>query len=270
MPYAPPASRASAAAPTYPRPPLLGSPVRNRWGVGKLTTKPGEVYIGALGGAQKNVPLSTFSGAGAYASLSPPAQKALYAAMEAQRGYEGVPAGDVDGFLEDTVARAYAVQQTTGLLVDPLSYWDYYKTTGGPGLKNFDDAASAGGGSGGGGGGGGGGTSRSVNESVNLSDPSTARGLIDTTIARYLGRNPTDKEYSTFASALNAQESKSPSITESVTTSGGGNSRTKSTTRGSMDRGQFAIEYAKSQEGVAELSAATTGLDAFMDAIGGV
>ena len=105
---------------------------------------------------------------------------------------------------------------------------------------------------------------------MNLSDPSTARGLIDTTIARYLGRNPTDKEYSTFAAALNAQESKSPSITESVTTSGGGNSRTKSTTRGSMDRGQFAIEYAKSQEGVAELSAATTGLDAFMDAIGGV
>lgn len=262
---APPPNRpASPAMPSYPRPPLLGSPVRNRWGVGKLSTKPGEVYIGAMGGAQKNVPLAAFSTPGAYASLSPPAQKALYAAMEASRGYSGVPQGDIDGFLEKTVANAYAVQQTTGLLIDPLSYWDYYKMTGGPGLKDFGAEGA------GGAGGGGGGTSRSVNESVNLSDPSTARGLIDSTISRYLGRNPTDKEYSTFAAALNAQENKSPSVTESVTTSGGGSSRTKSTTRSGMDRSQFAVEYAKSLEGVAELSAATTGLDAFMDAIGGV
>ena len=266
---APPPNRpASPAMPSYPRPPLLGSPVRNRWGVGKLSTKPGEVYIGAMGGAQKNVPLATFSTPGAYASLSPPAQKALFAAMEASYGYNGVAQNNIDGFLEKTVANAYAVQQTTGLLVDPLSYWDYYKTTGGPGLKNFGEAGAAA--AGGGGGGGGGGTSRSVNESVNLSDPSTARGLIDSTISRYLGRNPTDKEYSTFAAALNAQEKKSPSVTESVTTSGGGSSRTKSTTRSGMDRSQFAVEYAKSLEGVAELSAATTGLDAFMDAIGGV
>lgn len=265
MPYAPPSG--GAASKSYPRPPLLNSPVRSRWGVGKLNTKPGEVYVGAIGGSgQKNVPVSTFDVQGAFASLSPPAQKSLYAQAGQVYGYENVPQVNMDSFLSTTVKNAYAVQQTTGLLVDPLSYWDYYKTTGGPGLKDFGTAAAAGGV---GGAGGGPKTTRSVSESVNLADPSTARGLIDATIAQYLGRNPTDKEYSNFTAALNAAQRKNPSITESVTTSGGGASSTRSTTRGGMDEAQYAREYAQSQEGVAELSAATTGLDSFIEAIGG-
>ena len=260
----PPNKPAAPAATTYPRPPLLGSPVRNRWGIGKLASKPGEVYVGAMGGAQKNVPLSVFNSPGAFAALSVPAQKALFKSAGEVYGYENVPQINMDSFLATTASNAYAVQQTTGLLVDPLSYWDYYKTTGGPGLQ----VAGAAGGKGGGGGAGG--TSRSINESINLSDPSTARGLIDNTIAQFLGRNPTDKEYSNFTAALNAAQRKNPTITESVTTSSGGVAQSKTTSRGGLDRGQFAKEYAQSQEGVAELSAATTGLDAFMSAIGGV
>ncbi len=265
MPYAPPT--APSAPKSYPRPPLLNSPVKSRWGVGSLTVKQGEVYIGQMGGGQKNVPVSAFDTQGAFASLSPPAQKALYKQAGQVYGYENVPQVNMDSFLSTTVRNAYAVQQTTGLLVDPLSYWDYYKTTGGPGLKDFGAADAAGGA--GGGGGGGPRTTRSVSESVNLADPSTARGLIDATISQYLGRNPTDTEYANFTAALNAAQKKNPSITQSVTTSGVGTSSSRSVTKGGMDEAQFAREYAQSQEGVAELSAATTGLDSFIDAIGG-
>lgn len=253
---------------TYVRPPLLNSPVRAKYGLGKLTTKDGEIYIGSMGGAgQKNVPVATFSVPGAFAALSPPAQKALYASAQRFKGYENVSAENMDSFLATTVANAYSVQQTTGMLVDPLSYWDYYATTGGPGLKDFGAEGAGAGGAGGAGGGPKTTTSRS--ESVNLADPSTARGLIDATISQYLGRNPTDTEYANFTAALNAAQKKSPSITQSVTTSGGGTSSSRSVTKGGMDEAQFAREYAQSQEGVAELSAATTGLDSFIDAIGG-
>jgi hypothetical protein len=252
---------------SYPRPPLLNSPIRAKYGLGKLTTKNGEVYIGSMGGAgQKNVPVTTFDVIGAFAALSPPAQKALYNSAGRVYGYENVPQINMDGFLADTAKKAYAVQQTTGMLVDPLSYWDYYETTGGPGLKDFGADGAAGGA---GGAGGGPKTTTSRSESVNLADPSTARGLIDATIAQYLGRNPTDTEYANFTAALNAAQKKNPSITQSVTTSGGGTSSSRSMTKGGMDEAQFAREYAQSQEGVAELSAATTGLDSFIDAIGG-
>lgn len=265
---APPPSPVTPAG-TYPRPASIGSPVRNRWGVGRLTAKPGEVYVGSMaGGANKNVPVSLFDVDGAFAALSPAAQQKLYKDLESVYGYDNVAQTNLDGFLAKTVRNAYAVQQSTGLMVDPLSYWDYYRQSGGPGLdvQRQRDAA--------GGGGGGGGISRSTSrtESVDLTNPLSARSLADQALAKYLGRGATPAEFEMFTKALNAAERKSPnvSMTTSVTSrgAGGASSRTKSMSRGGVDKGRFAEEWAMSQEGAAEYAAATTVLDSFMKILG--
>jgi hypothetical protein len=118
-------------------------------------------------------------------------------------------------------------------------------------------------------GGGAGGPSTTVykDEQVNLSDPSTARSILDTTIGRYLGRSPNQKEYKSFLQALNAMEEATPAVSERVTRSSGGTNQTvtskgKSTT--GLSREQFATEYAKSEEDYAETQLSTTGLQAFL------
>lgn len=263
---APPPSPVSPK-PSYPRPASIGSPVRNRWGVGRLSSKPGEVYIGGMGGTNKNVPLSAFSGKGIWASLSPQAQAKLYKDATDFYGY-APDASYMDSFVETTAANAYAVQQSTGLLVDPLSYWDYYRQTGGYGMTGREKAG------GGGGGGGGGGVSRStsISQSVDLTDPTAARGLVDQALARYLGRGATNEEYANFTKALNRAERKNPNIsrTTSVTSGGAGGvtAKSKSLSKGGIDRGRFAEEWAMSQEGAAEYAAATTVLDSFMKVLG--
>lgn len=267
---APPPPSPVTPARTYPRPASIGSPVRNRWGVGRLTAKPGEVYVGALSNAgNKNVAVNVFDTPGAYASLSPQAQAKLYRDATSVYGHDKVPTINMDSFLSQTAYNAYAVQQSTGLMVDPLSYWDYYRQTGGYGLDMQKRAASDAAG-----GGGSGGISRSTSrtESVDLTNPLSARSLADQALAKYLGRGATPAEFEMFTKALNAAERKSPnvSMTTSVTSrgAGGASSRTKSMSRGGVDKGRFAEEWAMSQEGAAEYAAATTVLDSFMKILG--
>lgn len=255
--------------PSYPRPASIGSPVKNRWGVGRLSSKPGEVYIGAMaGGANKNVPVSFFDSPGAFAALSPAAQAKLYRDATSVYGHDKVPTINMDSFLAQTAYNAYSVQQSTGLMVDPLGYWDYYRQTGGPGLDLQRRQAA------GGGGGGGGGVSRStsVTESVDLTNPTAARGLVDQALARYLGRGATSEEFANFTKALNRAERKAPNVsrTTSVASRGAGGTMasTKSLSKGGVDRGRFAEEWARSQEGAAEYAAATTVLDSFMKVLG--
>jgi hypothetical protein len=243
--------------------------MRNRWGVGTLSTKPGEVYVGVLArGGNKNVPVSVFDTPGSYAALSPQAQQKLYADATSVYGHDKVPTINMDSFLSQTAYNAYAVQQSTRLLVDPLNYWDYFRSTGGPGLdvQNRD--------AGGGGAGGGGGVSRSTNitRSVDLTSPTEARALVDNALEKYLGRMPTDNEYQRFQQALNRAEKKTPYTTKtmSVSSRGGGGTTSQSNvlSQNRLDRQQFTEEWARSQEGAAEYAAATTVLDAFIKALG--
>ena len=256
-----------ATSRTYPRPPSIRSPFKQQYGLG-LTSKPGEVYVGTeIGKGARNVPLDTFATAGAYASLSPAAQRKLW--NDGQKIYgKGMLVSYMDNFLKETAERAYAVQQSTGLKVTPLNYWDYYAQSGGPGL----DAASR---SGAGGGGGGGGvaaprttTSKSRQVSTNLSDPTTARGLVDGAIQQYLGRLPTNEEYQSFLKQLNAAQEKAPSVTTQTATTttsvGGSTTKSKARTTGGLNEQQFAAEYARGMEGAAEYTAATTVADAFI------
>lgn len=258
--------------PTYPRPASIRSPFAQRYGLG-LSTKPGEVYVGTeVGKGAKSVPLDTFSTPGAFASLSPAAQKKVYKDAVEFYGGKDIPLSYVDGFLNDTAQRAYGVQQSTGLKVGVLNYWDYYRQSTGVGLNVY---ASSGGGAGGGGAGGGYSgpvTSKSKQTSVDLTDPSNARALVDAAMTQYLGRRPTDKEYGSFLQQLNAMEEKNPSVTTqtSTTTAGTGSSSTvaKQKTTGGSNAQQYAVEYARGQEGAAEYTAATTVADAFISLLG--
>jgi hypothetical protein len=118
-------------------------------------------------------------------------------------------------------------------------------------------------------GGAGGGPSTTVykDETVNLTNPSTARGVLDSALGKYLGRMPSPKEYKSFVGALTMAEDASPNTSERVTRNSGGTNQTitnKGKTGGGVDRNQFATEFAKSDEDFAETQLSTTGVQAFL------
>lgn len=113
------------------------------------------------------------------------------------------------------------------------------------------------------GGGGGGGYGTAVSTQVNLTDPSTARKVVDDALTQYLGRRANPRETEKFMSALAGQERMNPS--KSVTTrSPGGTSKVQS---GGFNPSTFAEEWARGQEGSGEFQAATTYLDAFINSL---
>lgn len=113
----------------------------------------------------------------------------------------------------------------------------------------------------GGGGGGSGGTS--VTRQVRLTDPGTARQLVDQALSQFLGRQASLKEQSAFLKALNVQEAMAPTVT--TTTAGGG--QASSVTTGGFNPATFAQEWAAGQQGAAEYQAATTYLDTFINSL---
>lgn len=115
---------------------------------------------------------------------------------------------------------------------------------------------------------GGGGVSSSVQKSVRLTDPSTARGLIDQALGNFLGRAADPQEQKAFLKALNVQERQNPTVTRQTTVSGGGSSSSTSSTVGGFNPSTFASEYAAGQEGAGEFQAATSLLDTFISSLG--
>ena len=111
--------------------------------------------------------------------------------------------------------------------------------------------------------GGGSGGGSSTSRQIRLTDPQGARTLIDNALESYLGRRATTDEQQQFLKALNVQEQRNPTVTR--TTSGGG--ATTSVTTGGFNPSTFAEDYAQGMEGAAEFQAATTYLDAFINAL---
>lgn len=107
--------------------------------------------------------------------------------------------------------------------------------------------------------------------SVNLTDPMSARKLVDDSLSTYLGRRATTEEQQAFMKALNRAEERAPSITTQVsrTTPGKGMTAVESETRteGGFNPSVFAEEFARGQEGAAEYQAATTYLDSFIGSL---
>jgi hypothetical protein len=108
-----------------------------------------------------------------------------------------------------------------------------------------------------------------TSETINLTTPSGARSFLDGALGNYLGRAPSAKEYRMFTQALNAAEEAAPEMITSVTTTTPGQATQSRTTKarreGGIVPGQYATEWARSQEGVAETQAGTTLLNAFLE-----
>lgn len=109
-------------------------------------------------------------------------------------------------------------------------------------------------------------------KSVNLTDPMSARKLVDDALEGYLGRRATQQEQDRFLKALNARERKAPSITTQRATStpqGAAMTTVESEvmSEGGFNPSVFAEEFARGQQGAGEYQAATTYLDSFIDAL---
>jgi hypothetical protein len=153
-----------------------------------------------------------------------------------------------------------------GQRINPLEYLQM-AYLGDPNASGKGASTGASGSGGGGGGGGGGGSSAFQNVAYSITNPETAESLVNATLRQYLGREAKPKEQVAFRKALNAFERQNPSVTQGMTTAGGGMSRTTQTSSGGVDQAQFAEDWAQSQEGAGEFQAATQLLDSFMSAL---
>jgi hypothetical protein len=266
---------------------MATSPMDQRWGYNTLTPQAGQVYIGSQYGApggqysggagQVPIPRNVFYDVAAvksnYNLLSADAHAALAAQAAAAQGRSSVPDSWVHTHYEKMVDLAAQIQNQYGARVTPLDAYDWYRQN--IGATGSYGAKSGGGGSGGGGGGGGSGgvsTSHSTSTSLNMTDPDTARGLVDQALSQYIGRKATTQEQQAFMQALKVHEQKNAgtTTTDSTTVSdGSGNSNTtsSSTGTGGFNAQQFAQEYAAGNKGAAEYQAATTYLDEFIKTI---
>ena len=116
-------------------------------------------------------------------------------------------------------------------------------------------------------------TSMQRTSSVNLTDPMSARKLVDTALESYLGRRATSKEQETFFNTLNKREKQAPTVTTQVSTTtpqGPAMSSTESSvmSQPGFNPSVFAEEFARGQQGAGEYQAATTYLDTFISALG--
>ena len=126
--------------------------------------------------------------------------------------------------------------------------------------------------SGGGGGGAPAPPSKYVTTQVDITNPSEARSLVEDAVGTYLGRRPTDYEFSNFLSTIKEVDRKNPTkSTQKVksTGAGGGTQRTNVKQEGGVDRRQIAKEYARSRYDFAETNVETTASQGFLKLING-
>ena len=240
-----------------PPPPIKPTPFQAAYGLNVNQDRKDQVYLGPIytggtptGGQQwanKDVVK------GQWQFLSPRATQKFLSDAQRYKGWKttAVPMEALSSVWSEFVDLSYNIQQQTGELVSPLEAYDWWAA------KTAQNEARAAGS------GGGGGVRVSVSEQVNLTDPTTARDLLENTLAQYLGRRPNEDEYKAFNRALRGAEKESPNVSRTV--AGPGGSRTVQ--KGGLDRQQFTQEYVRGMEGVAETAAATTLLDTFLKTI---
>lgn len=181
-----------------------------------------------------------------------------------------------DGFIEqalksfdngegytNVIEAAYAYAQQQGLLTDRgmlterglAAYEDAYggdgssTSSGGGGGYSYSSGGSGGGYSGGSGGG-----------TVQLTNATSARGLLLQTMQGILGRNPTEREYKDFLKTLNESEMANP---QTVSVEGD-----NAVYSGGIDAGVLAADFAKSADDYKETQA-NKFYNAFMGALAG-
>ena len=183
---------------------------------------------------------------GGYAALPPQSSALLDRIMDAKRPY-GWNQEERRGVWADGIMMSNSIVRQTGERVSPLEALrrTYLLENRSPGV--------------GGGGGSGGGYSGPVSQ-TRLTDPLTAKTMLDNSLKSYLGRAATKQEESAFLKALKSYEMENPTV---VTPQGPGGS----ITTGGTQPTAFAEQFAQSQEGAAEYQAATTYFDSFLSAL---
>jgi hypothetical protein len=164
--------------------------------------------------------------------LSDPASNKFIvdAARQWYVGQSGFRPQWAEGFLRDDIIPA---AQELG--ISPYTLLQQIRTQG---VTKDSGAIPTGGSRGSGGGGGGGGFS--TQQSIDLSSPTQARGLLMQTMQGVLGRDPNSEEYENFLKILNEAQSGSPQI---ATASGSTVTRS-----GGVDAGVVALDYAQSRD----------------------
>jgi len=116
------------------------------------------------------------------------------------------------------------------------------------------------------GGGGGGRPPVTYSERTNLTNPATARGLLEQTMASQLGRQPTKKEQEKFYEALRAGERAEP---DKVTTrSNQSGSQQSSVAEEGFNNQRFAEEYAQADEEFMDVQVQNQAGSALMELFG--
>lgn len=110
---------------------------------------------------------------------------------------------------------------------------------------------------------------------VDLSNPTTAREVLDGAIGQYLGRAPDQKEYDRFLATLNGFEEDSPKYSKQTRKSSGSGNKafqtvdTDGVSSGGVNSRQVAKEFAMRDDQYQETTIETKGIDTFLNMLRG-
>jgi hypothetical protein len=96
-------------------------------------------------------------------------------------------------------------------------------------------------------------------QAVNLTDPGTAKQLMNQSLQQYLGRDATPDELEKFVTALNKAEMRNPQTSV--------RSGSTAVSAGGFNPATFAQDYAAGMEGAGEFQAVTSALDNFIGSL---
>ena len=258
----PPISQQAAGQGTY-----LGSTYS--YTPGHAATTPGG--LGTSGAATVGADDTFVEGTDVYAMWMnlPPAQMDRLQAVANYVHPKGATYTQIGDLWSKGVALSHNATRLQGQRLTPLNALEQMVLSG-----NIDGIkGTAGGGAGGGGAGAYKGpvTTTSDATSSRLTNPSSARGIMNSALQTYLGRDAMPQEQQAFLAALNAEESANPTMTHQVvtTTPVGHNQTVKQAdqTTGGVDQTQFAEEWARAQPGSAEYQAAGRYMDLFVKSL---
>jgi hypothetical protein len=111
------------------------------------------------------------------------------------------------------------------------------------------------------------GTSVDTAISVPHTDPDTAKGLVNQALSTYLGKEASPEELDKFIASLQQHSAENADMTTRTTTTSPGGSTQSSQSTGGINAQQYAVDWARAQEGSAEFQAASGYFDEFIQAI---
>lgn len=216
-------------------------------------TDPHETMAASRGAPDSFGPMTSSKAQLMYNSLDAQAMRLTSDYTTAQLGHDKWNNATRQSYYNKALQEA---QTMTKMLGRPVTPWEIMQGVVGEYQSRADS----------GGGGTGGGPTSTYSEATQITNPMTAKRLLDETLRQVLGRAANEQESANFLKALNTYEQDNPTISQAYS-SGGANARQKSSQKGGTDPTQFAKDYARSREDAAEVAASGTYLNAFMQSL---